>query len=36
MCRRIAEQNGGRLKIEKNRPKGTKVTVELGLKAAYK
>ena len=33
MCRRIAEQNGGRLKIEKNRPKGTKVTVELGLKS---
>lgn len=31
MCRRIAEQNGGRLKIGHNKPRGTKVTVELKL-----
>ncbi len=31
MCGRIAEQNGGRLKIERNKPKGTKITVELKL-----
>ena len=29
MCRRIAEQNGGRLKISHNKPKGTKITVEM-------
>lgn len=32
MCRRIVEQNGGKLKVENNRPKGTKVTVELNIK----
>ena len=32
MCRRIVEQNGGRLRVESNRPKGTKVTVELNLR----
>ena len=32
MCRRIVEQNGGRLKLENNKPHGTKVTVELNLK----
>lgn len=32
MCRRIVEQNGGRLKVENNRPKGTKVTVVLNLR----
>ena len=32
MCKRIVEQNGGKLKVENNRPKGTKVTVELNIK----
>ena len=32
MCRRIAEQNGGRLRIKHNRPKGTVAEVELKLK----
>lgn len=32
MCRRIVEQNGGKLKIENNRPHGTKVIIELNLK----
>ena len=29
MCKRIVEQNGGKFKIAHNKPKGTKVTVEL-------
>lgn len=32
MCKRIIDQNGGRIKIGKNKPKGTKVTVELNIK----
>ena len=32
MCRRIVEQNGGKFKISRNRPKGTKALVELNLK----
>lgn len=31
MCRRIAEQNGGKIKLTHNKPKGTKVTVELKI-----
>ncbi|MDD5946009.1 MAG: HAMP domain-containing sensor histidine kinase [Clostridia bacterium] len=31
MCKRIAEQNGGRLKVSRRKPKGTKVTVELKI-----
>ncbi len=31
MSRRIAEQNGGGLKIERNKPRGTKIIVELKL-----
>ncbi len=32
MCKRIVEQNGGKFKVAHNKPKGTKVTVELNLK----
>lgn len=32
MCRRIVEQNGGKFKVYHNKPKGTKIIIELKIK----